>query len=146
VRIVLDTNILIGAWITRGTPPDQLYRTWHHGTIELVTSDAQVQELAAVLGRPRIRKYVDPDAASAMIGHIDPRAVVVEDLPELAISPDPEDNPILATAIAGRADPIVSGDKNHLLAHRQSNRSVSRLKPPPRSGRLRGGCAPKVDG
>jgi len=115
VRIVLDTNILIGALITRGTPPDQLYRTWHHGTIELVTSDAQVQELAAVLGRPRIRKHVDPDAASAMIEHIDARAVLVEDLPELAISPDPEDNPILATAIAGRADLIVSGDKNHLL-------------------------------
>ena len=32
------------------------------------------------------------------------------------LSPDPKDNPILATAIAGKADLIVSGDKKHVLA------------------------------
>ena len=32
------------------------------------------------------------------------------------MSPDPKDNPILATAIAGKADLIVSGDKKHVLA------------------------------
>ena len=31
-------------------------------------------------------------------------------------SPDPKDNPILAAAIAGKADVIVSGDKKHMLA------------------------------
>jgi predicted nucleic acid-binding protein len=32
------------------------------------------------------------------------------------LSPDPKDNPILAAAIAGKADLIVSGDKKHMLA------------------------------
>ncbi len=32
------------------------------------------------------------------------------------ISPDPKDNPILAAALAGKADLIVSGDKKHVLA------------------------------
>lgn len=32
------------------------------------------------------------------------------------LSPDPKDNPILATAIAADADLIVSGDKRHVLA------------------------------
>ena len=32
------------------------------------------------------------------------------------LSPDPKDNPILAAAIAGKADLIVSGDKKHVLA------------------------------
>lgn len=32
------------------------------------------------------------------------------------LSPDPKDNPILAAAIAGKADLIVSGDKHHMLA------------------------------
>ena len=40
VRIVLDTNILIGTFITKGTPPDRLYRTWLRNKIELVTSIA----------------------------------------------------------------------------------------------------------
>ena len=41
---------------------------------------------------------------------------VVGDLPDVTASPDPDDNLILATAIAGRADLIVSGDKNDMLA------------------------------
>ena len=28
MRVVLDTNILIGALITKGTPPDSLYQAW----------------------------------------------------------------------------------------------------------------------
>jgi len=32
------------------------------------------------------------------------------------LSPDPGDNPILAAAIAGDADLIVSGDKKYMLA------------------------------
>ena len=42
MRVVLDTNILIAALITRGTPPDGLYRAWLRGEIELVTSAAQL--------------------------------------------------------------------------------------------------------
>ena len=52
MRIVLDTNILIGALITKGTPPDSLYQAWLKGEIELVTSTAQLAEVAAVLARP----------------------------------------------------------------------------------------------
>ena len=54
VRIVLDTNILIAALITKGTPPDRLYQAWLRGEIELVTSTAQIAEVADVLARPRL--------------------------------------------------------------------------------------------
>ena len=40
MRLVLDTNILVGALITTGTPPDRLYQAWLRGDIELVTSTA----------------------------------------------------------------------------------------------------------
>ena len=54
MRVVLDTNILVGALITKGTPPDRLYRAWLRGDIELVTSTAQIAEIADVLARPRL--------------------------------------------------------------------------------------------
>ena len=38
VRVVLDTNILIGALITKGTPPDRLYQAWLRSEIELHAS------------------------------------------------------------------------------------------------------------
>ena len=116
VRLVLDTNILIGALITKGTPPDELYRAWLRGDIELVTSAAQIAELAEVLARPRIRRLVDADEANAILENLAVRALVLNDLPAVDFSPDPSDNPILAAAIAGNADFVVSGDKKHVLS------------------------------
>ena len=40
----------------------------------------------------------------------------LDDPPAANLSPDPKDNPILAAAIAGKANLIVSGDKKHMLA------------------------------
>ena len=58
MRLVLDTNILVGALITTGTPPDRLYQAWLRGDIELVTSTAQIAEIADVLARPRLQKFL----------------------------------------------------------------------------------------
>ena len=116
MRIVLDNNILIGALITKGTPPDSLYQAWLKGEIELVTSTAQLAEVAAVLARPRLRRYLDADEAAAIVENLDTRAVVLDAPPDVNLSPDPKDNPILAAAIAAKADLIVSGDKKHMLA------------------------------
>lgn len=118
VRIVLDTNILISALITKGTPPDRLFRAWLRGGFVLVTSRFQLAEAAAVFARPALRKYVDADEARDLLENIDTRAQVLETLPEVDLSPDPKDNPILAAALAGSADLIVSGDKRHMLALR----------------------------
>ena len=63
MRVVLDTNILIGALITKGTPPDRLYQAWLRGEIELVTPSAQIAELADVLARPRLQRFLDADEA-----------------------------------------------------------------------------------
>jgi len=109
MRVVLDTNILIGALITKGTPPDSLYQAWLRGDIELVTSTAQMAEVAEVLARPRLQRYLDADEAAAILENIDTRATILDAPPDVNLSPDPKDNPILATAIAGKADLIASG-------------------------------------
>ena len=54
MRVVLDTNVLIGALITSGTPPDALYQAWLRGEIELITSAAQIAEMAEVVSRPYV--------------------------------------------------------------------------------------------
>ena len=116
MRIVLDTNILIGALITKDTPPDRLYQAWLRGEIELVTSSAQIAEMTEVLARPRMQQLIDAEEAAAIVENLDARAVVLDNPQPVNLSPDPKDNPILATAIAADADLIVSGDKRHVLA------------------------------
>lgn len=114
VRVVLDTNILIGALITRDTPPDALYRAWLRGAFEVVTSRAQLAELAVVLARPRLQRYIDPEEAAVIVDHLETRATVLHDPPPMTLSTDPADNDILAAAVAGEADLIVSGDHKHV--------------------------------
>ena len=116
MRVVLDTNILIGALITKGTPPDRLYQAWIRGEIELVTSTVQMAEIADVLARPRLQKFLDAVEAAAIVENMGTRALILDDPPGVNLSPDPKDNPILAVAIAGKVELIVSGDKKHMLA------------------------------
>jgi len=116
VRVVLDTNILIAALITKGTPPDGLYQAWLDGQFDVVTSKAQLAEVSTVLARTHLQRYLDADEAAVLVDNLDTRALVLDDPPPVDLSPDPKDNPILAAAIAGNAHLIVSGDKKHMLA------------------------------
>ena len=48
------------------------------------------------------------------------QAEIVTDLPKLHIvTHDPKDDPIIATAVAAKADYLVTGDRAHLLPLRQ---------------------------
>ena len=116
MRIVLDTNILVSALITKGTPPDQIYQAWLRNEVELVTSTAQIDEVTDVLARPRMRRYVDPDEGAQMVAAIHQRATVLREVPVVRRSPDPKDDAILAAAVVGKVELVVSGDRNDMLA------------------------------
>ena len=52
VRLVLDTNVLLSALLTRGTTPDLLYQAWRKGVFDLVSSAAQIEEIVRALNYP----------------------------------------------------------------------------------------------
>lgn len=116
MRVVLDTGILIAALITKNTPPDHIYQAWRKKKFELITSDWQLSEFRRVSRYAKLRKYLIPSEAGNMINGLRYQAMVLADLPALEISPDPNDDPILAMAIAGNANYLISGDKHDLLA------------------------------
>ena len=120
--LVLDTGILIGALITKGTPPDRLYEAWCQAKFELVTSQAQLNELSRVVTYPKLQRYIKPLEANQLLVGLKARATVLEQILEVDYSPDPDDNKIIATAIAGQADYIISGDKRDLLSLKEVER------------------------
>jgi putative PIN family toxin of toxin-antitoxin system len=128
VRIVLDTNILVPALITKGTPPDLLYQAWEPGSFQLVTSSAQLNELERVFAYKKLRALITRDEAEALLETIGAAALVVAELPEIDLSTDSDDNVILATAIAGEVDLLVTGDRSGLLAL-QSVRGIPIVTP-----------------
>jgi len=117
VCLVLDTNILVSSLIRKDTPPYLLYRDWRYQRFGLLTSAHQLAEVEVVLARPRLQKYVFPEEAQEMIRGLRVEVELVDaDTTEAAYSPDPDDNCILAIAIAGQANYVVSGDRADMLA------------------------------
>ena len=107
----------MSALIHSAGPPGRLLAAVKSGGVTLVTSEAQLRELRSVLGRESLRARIHTAEAEDLIRNLPGVAEVVPaDLPSVNASPDPDDNLILATAIAGRADLIVSGDRKHMLS------------------------------
>ena len=76
--------------------------------------EAQLRELADVLNRPRIRKYISEVQAETFLDLLCEIALMVEPVQGPTICRDPKDDYLLYTAIAAQADYLVSGD-NDLL-------------------------------
>ena len=115
MRIVLDTNILISALISKEEPPGHLLEAVRNGRLTLVTSDYQIRELRSVLYRRKFRPHISLTEVEELFKFLKATAVFATDLPNIDVSPDPKDNPILATGVAGQVDMIVSGDKSDML-------------------------------
>ena len=116
MRVVLDTNILLSALMTRGTPPDRLYEEWRHGRFDLVSTERQIEELREVVRRPFFQARLKASEIGRMVNDIRRLAAMCEDLPVVQRSPDPGDDFLLALSEAARAEFLVTGDKCHLLA------------------------------
>ena len=116
MRVVLDTGILTAALITSGTPPDAIYRAWRKKRFALFTSEWQLEEFRRVSRYPKLKTYLKSTDAGSLVNGLRREATVLSDLPTFDLSPDPDDNPVLAMALAANADILVTGDRRDLLA------------------------------
>jgi hypothetical protein len=78
------------------------------GRFDLVTSQTQLDELQRALDSPKLRDRINSAQVQDFVINIDVMAIVVPSVAAVSVSPDPDDHLILATAIAGEADLIVS--------------------------------------
>ena len=116
MRVVLDTGVLIAALITTDTPPALIYQAWRKKGFELVTSQWQLDEFRRVSRYPKLRRFLKPAEAGNLVNGLRHQATVLETLPTVELSPDPDDNPVLAMAEASQSHYLVTGDKKDLLA------------------------------
>lgn len=120
MRVVADTNTVISGLLWRGNPRRVLDAA-RSGTITLYTSLPLVAEIDEVLSRPKFAQRLALAAVTPrelVVGYV-ALATMVQPLHiEPTIIDDPDDDEVLACAMAARADAIVSGD-SHLLSLRQ---------------------------
>jgi putative PIN family toxin of toxin-antitoxin system len=115
MRVVIDINILVSALIVPTGQPAAVIRMWLDGKFTLLTCVEQLDELRATLHKPRVAKLIKPYLAGRLVNQVRKLAEDIRPLPRVERSPDPDDDYLLALSEAGKADYLVTGDKNDLL-------------------------------
>ena len=119
MKVVLDTNILISALISKTAAPHHIYQAWRDKRLAVLTCTEQLVEVREVTRRVAVALRIKPAEAGRLVNSLRDLAVVLGDLPAVQRSSDPKDDFILALAQAGGARCVVTGDKSGLLALRQ---------------------------
>lgn len=122
MRLVLDTNVTISGLLWRGTPHRllQAIRS-QQSQQQIYTSRALLEELTEVITRPVSFAQLQRigTTTAALLADYIKIAEIAEPVEVPRISRDPDDDHVLACALAAKAELIVSGDKRHLLVLRQ---------------------------
>ena len=109
MRVLLDTNVLISAVLFGGIPRSLLERGIA-GEIELVTSPSLMDEFEEVV---REKFGFPPEIARTVRTELELLADVVRPKTIPRVLQDPDDV-VLATAVTGRVEAIVTGDSGLL--------------------------------
>jgi len=116
VRLVLDTNAALSGLLWDGNP-GKLIDAAQAGSLILCASASLLAELQGVLGREKFAKHLQVRGLTAtqiFEGYAALITVVVPAIIPAAIIDDPDDDAVLACAVAAKADLVVSGDP-HLV-------------------------------
>ena len=116
MRFVFDTNVVVSALLLADSIPRQAFdKALSHGTI--LISVPVILELAEVLSRKKLNKYLLEDERMRFLVGLLKEAELVDATETITICRDPQDNKFLDLAVSGNADYIVSGDMDLLVLH-----------------------------
>lgn len=116
MRIVVDTNTVVSGLLWQG-PPRRLIDLARESAFVLCTSLELLAELKDVIHRPKFAQRLQDvgHSAAEAVQRYRSLAVLVDAPPLLhPVSRDPDDDIVLATAVAAEAALIASGDRDLL--------------------------------
>jgi len=124
VRLVVDTNLMIRA--LRSPGPARRFFKLGPLAHRLVYHAEQISELREVAARPRLQ--IAPEAVDELIDRIRRYGQAVESvLDEVGDCRDPNDNYVLAIALAGVADAVLTEDQDLLVLDPWRGIRITRL-------------------
>lgn len=115
MRLVLDTNVVASALLWDGLPR-RLLQAGRDKRIELFTSTPLLGELTDILARRKFERKIAASLLSIdqLVDRYAELAAVVRPAASSPIAPDPDDDIVIGTALAAKAEFIVTGDRSLL--------------------------------
>jgi putative PIN family toxin of toxin-antitoxin system len=119
-RLVIDANVFVSGLISGAGSPARVLRAVQGKRAVHLVSDPIVEEYLRVLDYARIRKFskISDAFVADIAAYLVYQTERVELQSRIRISPDPNDDMFLNTAVDGGATLLVTGDKTDLLALR----------------------------
>ena len=117
IRAVADTNIIVSGTIVSQGHPAQILQAWRRGEFTLISSPAIIAEVIEVLARPQIvrRYHIPAQELSHLKRLLETTTIQVPGTKNVdVVRDDPDDDILVAVALEGEAEYIISGDP-HLL-------------------------------
>jgi uncharacterized protein len=120
LRAVIDTNLIVSAFILRRGNPDRLIELLYALRFMAVISDELFVEYRDVLSRPHFqhRYGLQPNEVEQFFEFLNRRALWVGSIatfPLPVTARDRKDNQVLATALASAADYLITSDNDLLV-------------------------------
>jgi putative PIN family toxin of toxin-antitoxin system len=114
-RVVLDTNVVLSALVFGGSATGQVRRAWQRGVLLPLVSTATAQELVRVLAYPKFRlSRAEQDELLADYLPYTETVRIPQPPPKVPACRDVLDEPFMHLAVAGKAQVLVSGDRDLL--------------------------------
>ncbi|MBM3130142.1 MAG: putative toxin-antitoxin system toxin component, PIN family [Chloroflexi bacterium] len=111
MQVVLDTNVYISFLLTHGETISRILDAWENEEFTVLVSPSLLAEIHRVLEYPRLKTHIRPNESRTLIEALENDACLVEGaLTAIGVTRDPKDDMVIACAVEGRADYIVSGD------------------------------------
>ena len=112
-RIVIDTNVYVSrALRVASVPGNAVDKAWLGA--ETLLSTATWMELRIVLTRAKFAPFLRPEDVESFLAQVWELAQHIADPPRIRACRDPRDDKFLEVAVHGRADAIVTGDRDLL--------------------------------
>ena len=118
LRAVLDSSVLVSGFLTQGGATATLLGRHRQGAFILCCSPWIVEETERALRRPRnLNRYrYQPEDVRQFLDGLAGSAQFFPDAPEVpAVTRDPSDDQVIASALAARAEYLVTGDQDMLV-------------------------------
>ena len=112
IKVIIDTNLFISFLI--GKRLIKLKQLLVNSQIKLIFSEQNILELKLVTDRPKFRKYFNKNDVIDLIDLIYSIGKITKVTRHPQICRDPKDNYLLALSDLGKADYLVSSDKDLL--------------------------------
>lgn len=116
MRVVLDVNVLVSGFVARSGTLGAILAAWTGGQFELVTSEHILAGCHRAWSKPYFQSRYSDGEIHATLALLRTDAMLVNPVATVrGVTDDLEDDLVLATAVAGEAAYLVTGD-NGLLA------------------------------